>query len=174
MVLFFKYKDKLPAGMRSSLVYKFSYAQCASTYIGSTGRMLRTRVAEHAGKSYRTGVRFGRPLLGSAGPPQSAVREHAEGCDVSMVLDNFSILNSTSSLLDLRILESLCIFRHKRKLNNTQSWFPLEDVNSWWLFRFLGCPSVYSHFVLNILIPSVLNFEFIKNFNDFLLQIHFC
>ena len=44
---YFNYKDKLPAGMRASLVYKFSCAQCASTYIGSTGRMLRTRVAEH-------------------------------------------------------------------------------------------------------------------------------
>ena len=91
---FFNYKDKLPAGMRASLVCKFSCALCASTYIGSTGRMLRTRVAEHAGRSYRTGVRL-------AHPPHSAVRDHAEGCDVGVVLDNFSILNSTSSLLHL-------------------------------------------------------------------------
>ena len=54
----FNYKDKLPAGVRASLVYKFSCAQCASTYIGSTGRVLRTRVAEHAGRSYRTGIRL--------------------------------------------------------------------------------------------------------------------
>ena len=33
---FFNYKDKLPAGMRASLVYKFSCALCASTYIGSS------------------------------------------------------------------------------------------------------------------------------------------
>ena len=58
------------------------------------------------------------------------VREHEEGFDVGVVLDNFSILNSTSSLFDLRILESLYIFRHKPKLNNTQSCFPLEIVNS--------------------------------------------
>ena len=70
VVSFFNYKDKLPAGVRSSLVYKLSWAQCAFTYIGSTGRMLRTRVAEHAGRSYRTGVRL-------AQPPHSAVREHA-------------------------------------------------------------------------------------------------
>ena len=50
--------------------------------------------------------------------------------DAGVVLDNFSILNNTSSLLDLRILESLYIFRHKPKLNNTQSCFPLEIVNS--------------------------------------------
>ena len=77
--------------------------------------MLRTRVAEHTGWSYRTGVRL-------AHPPHSAVREHAEGCD-GVVLDNFSILNSTSSLYDLRILESLHIFRHKPKLDNTQGCF---------------------------------------------------
>ena len=46
---FFNYKDKLPAGMRASLVYKFSCAQCASTYIGSTGNLLQTRVAELLG-----------------------------------------------------------------------------------------------------------------------------
>ena len=85
--------------------------------------MLRTRVTEHAGRSYRTGVRL-------AHPRHSAVREHSEGCDVGVVLDNFSIVNSTSSLLDLRILESLYIFRHKPKLNNTLSCFPLEIVNS--------------------------------------------
>ena len=81
--------------MRTSLLYKFSCAQCASTYIGLTRRMLRTRVAEHAGRSYRTGVILDHP-------PHTAVRE-AEGCDVGVVLDNCSILNSTSSLLDLRI-----------------------------------------------------------------------
>ena len=85
--------------------------------------MLRTRVAEHAGRSYRTRVRL-------AHPPHSVVREHADGCDAGVVLDNFSILNSTSSLLNLRILESLYIFRNNPKLNNTQSCFPLEIVNS--------------------------------------------
>ena len=78
---------------------------------------------QHAGRSYQTGVRF-------AHPPHSAISEHAEGCDVGVVQDNFSILNSTSSLLDLHILESLYIFRHKPKLNNRQSCFPLEIVSS--------------------------------------------
>ena len=56
-----------------------------------------------------------------AHPPHSAVRKDAEGCDVGVVLDNFSILNSTSSLFYLRILESLYIFRDKPKIKNTQS-----------------------------------------------------
>ena len=37
------------------------------------------------GRRYRTGVRFS--------PSAFAIREHAEGCDVRVVLDNFSILN---------------------------------------------------------------------------------
>jgi len=47
---FFSYKDKLPKALRSSLVYNFSCAQCASVYVGSTVRTLETRVGEHAGR----------------------------------------------------------------------------------------------------------------------------
>ena len=52
---FFNYKDKLPMRLKSSLVYKFSCAQCASEYVGMTARTLGTRVDEHVGVSYRTG-----------------------------------------------------------------------------------------------------------------------
>ena len=52
----FNYKDKLPVRMRSSLVYEFSCAHCASKYVGSTIRALCFRVAEHAGRSSRTGT----------------------------------------------------------------------------------------------------------------------
>ena len=49
---FFNYKDKLPMNLKSSLVYKFSCAQCASEYVGMTARTLGTRVDEHVGVSY--------------------------------------------------------------------------------------------------------------------------
>ena len=52
---FFNFKDKHPLAMRSSLVYKFSCARCASGYVGSTIHALHTRVAEHAGRSFCTG-----------------------------------------------------------------------------------------------------------------------
>ena len=42
--ILFQYKVKLPAGMRSSLVYEFSCAHCASQYIVSTMRALCSRV----------------------------------------------------------------------------------------------------------------------------------
>ena len=35
---FFKYKNKLPMRLKSSLVYKFSCAQCASEYVGMIAR----------------------------------------------------------------------------------------------------------------------------------------
>ena len=63
------HKDKLPKPMRVSLVYKFRCAQCASEYVGSTTRTLHSRVAEHAGRSFRT-----EPTL--TFPSQSVIRTH--------------------------------------------------------------------------------------------------
>ena len=60
---FFNFKDKLPLALRSSLVYKFSYARCASEYVGSTIRTLHTRVAECAGRSFSTGSLLTVPPL---------------------------------------------------------------------------------------------------------------
>ena len=55
------YKDRLPSFMRSSLVYRFSYARCACEYVGSTTRSLHTRVCEHIGKSRHTGLPLSIP-----------------------------------------------------------------------------------------------------------------
>ena len=63
---FFSYKDRLPKAMCASLVYKFSCARCVSEYVGFTTRTLHTRVAEHAGRSFRTGSNL-------SVPPQSMV-----------------------------------------------------------------------------------------------------
>ena len=61
--------------MRSSLLHKFSCARCASEYVGSTIRPLHTRVAEHAGRSFRTGSHL-------TVPPHPNVRQHALLCGV--------------------------------------------------------------------------------------------
>ena len=60
VVVFFNYKDKLHMRLKSSLVYKFSCAQCASEYVGMTSRTLGTRVDEHVWVSYRTGQSLSR------------------------------------------------------------------------------------------------------------------
>ena len=119
----FKHKDVLPISMQSSLIYHYCCARCASDYVGSTVRNLHMRVAEHAGRSCRTGS-----ILAS--PPHSAIRLHSEQCDSPVSMNNFKIIGRASSLIELRILESLHIFRHKPVLNDTDSAFPLKIVNS--------------------------------------------
>ena len=108
--------------MRSSLVYKFSCARCASEYVGSTIRTQHTRVAEHAGRSFLTGS-----LL--TVPPHSNMREHALSCGVPVSIDNFKVMGNTKFPTALRILESLFIHKLKPKLNDAQSSFPLHIVN---------------------------------------------
>lgn len=104
------------------MIYKFSCAECASEYVGSTIRPLYVSVAEHAGVSPRTGA----PL---ASPPHSSIRDHMQSCKQPVNLDNFSIIGSSSGTVNLRILESLYIFKLKPHLNSTQSAYPLNIVN---------------------------------------------
>ena len=119
---FFKHKDVLPKEMRSSLIYKYSCVQCASEYIGSTTRLLASRVAEHSGRSLRTNRILARPS-------HSNIREHAQTCGTPITIDNFTILDSCSNTNDLRILESLYIFKDRPVLNNMQSAHPLCVVS---------------------------------------------
>ena len=118
---FFSYKDKLPPGMQSSLIYKFGCVQCTSSYIGMTSRRLLMRVAEHAGRSFRTGKILSQPA-------HSAVRCHAQCCGCPITIDNFKIINYSSNSFDLKILESLHIFKQKPNLNNSLSSFPLSVI----------------------------------------------
>jgi hypothetical protein len=108
--------------MQASLVYKFSCARCASEYVGCTSRTLRTRVSEHSGRSFRTGTVL-------SAPPFSAIREHSEKCNSSVLANQFSILSKAKCYPDVRILESLFIFKLKPVLNNSLSSFPLAIVN---------------------------------------------
>ena len=118
----FRFKDSLPKSLRSNIVYKFSCEQCSSEYVGSTTRTLNVRTCEHVGKSFRTGI----PLTT---PSNSSIRSHAEICSGDISLDNFSIIGSANGL-DLKILESLHIFKLKPILNDMQSAFPLAVVGS--------------------------------------------
>ena len=119
---FFNFKDKLPKHMQSSIIYKFCCWRCSSDYVGMTSRSLYQRVAEHSGRSFRTGRWLARP-------PHSSIRIHAEECDSRVSVDNFSILTTASNNLDLRILESLYIYKRNPSLNDTQSSFPLIVVS---------------------------------------------
>ena len=67
---------------KSSLVYKFSCAQCASEYVGMTAHTLGIRVDEHVGVSYRTGACVTQP-------PHSAKRDHRGNCGTPFDNSNF-------------------------------------------------------------------------------------
>ena len=108
---FFNYKDKLPMPLKSSLVYKCTCAQCASEYVGMPARTLGTRGDEHVGVSYRTGAHLTQP-------PHSAIRDHRDSCDTPFDTSNLKILANTFCTSDLRILESLYIYKTKPILNN--------------------------------------------------------
>ena len=117
---FFKFKDTVPKGLCSSLVYKFSCVSnnCTSEYYGFTTRRLSTRVAEHRGTSARTGH-----LL--VHPPFSSIRLHSNQCTCHVNLDSFKIVSSENSALSLKILESLYIFKNRPNLNESASSLPL-------------------------------------------------
>ena len=117
--LFFNFKGKLPLAMQSFLVNKYS---CASEYVSSTIRTLHTRVAEHAGRSFRTGS-----LL--TVPSHSNIRQHASSCGVPVSMNNFKVMGNTKFFNNLHILDSLFMHKLKPKLNDAQSSFPFLIVN---------------------------------------------
>lgn len=115
----FRYKDGLPKSSISGVVYKYSCASCQASYVGSTYQRLYTRVAQHLGKSHRTGQ-----LLSS--PSASSIRDHALSCQSSLGIDDFQILSRSSTFPDLRILESLHIHRLRPQINDMSSAYPLN------------------------------------------------
>ena len=117
--------------MQSYLVYQFSCVNCTSGYVGCSRRTLATRVAEHAGKSSRTG----RALTT---PPHSSVRERAETCGSPVTTNQFKILYFCNSNNDLCILESLYIYKLKAASNDSQSSHPLHIVNRYRAFVFFS------------------------------------
>ena len=117
----FRHKDRLPKSCQSAVVYQFCCASCGASYVGSTLRNLHSRIQQHLGKSVRTGRFLSKP-------DPSPIRDHSHACDTLVTSDNFSILGRSNAGLDLRILESLYIFKNKPSLNNMSSSYPLQTV----------------------------------------------
>ena len=51
---FFKFKDRIPLSLASSVVYQYTCRQCSATYIGETKKQLKVRISQHKGISFRT------------------------------------------------------------------------------------------------------------------------
>ena len=118
----FRFKDQLPMALRSSIVYKYSCARCASgTYVGLTTRAVHMRIAEHRGRSFRTGKVLSQPV-------PSAIRDHSLKCSKQISSSDFTILGQEQPGSSLEILESLHIHCQRPNLNKNQTSFPLKIV----------------------------------------------
>ena len=106
---YFKFKDKLPEEMCSSLIYQYNCDECNSSYIGKTIRQLKVRIYEHKGFSLRTGLVLNSPM-------NSSIRDHALNQNHPIKNSYFKILTK-SKQIDLYTLETLHIFERKPNLN---------------------------------------------------------
>jgi hypothetical protein len=107
---FFKFKDKLPNNLCSSVIYKYTCDACEDIYIGKTIRNLSIRIDEHRGLSFRTKSVLFNPM-------NSNIRNHSFNCDCPIRNNNFQILDYSHER-DLCALESLYIWHLKPKINS--------------------------------------------------------
>ena len=101
--------------MRSSVVYQYTCPKCnLGTYVGSTHRMLRVRMSEHFGVSYRS-------LLPLSTQEKSPILLHSKKCKTKLNFNHFKILNQARDSQSLLILESLQIKNLSPRLNSDTS-----------------------------------------------------
>ena len=91
---FFRFKDRIPLSLRSRIVYKYKCQCCNALYVGETVRHFRKRTSEHMGISAFTG----KPL---SKPPFSNIRDHHQASGHPIFPDDFSVLSTCSSSLEL-------------------------------------------------------------------------
>ena len=96
----FSFKDRQPQLCRSNLIYKYTCERCKSFYIGKTEQQLAARISEHSGISARTGKTH-------RSKPKSDIYDHCQKCQVPVLPENFSIIDTLPSDKGLLILESL-------------------------------------------------------------------
>ena len=107
---YFRFKDFVPETSQSSLIYKFLYGSCTSSYIGKIYKHFKVRVSEHQGVSPRTG----KPVKGTL---CTTVRDHMLVCDHKVVHEDFMFIGNESNRYLLELKESLLIKRDKPSLN---------------------------------------------------------
>ena len=95
---FFWFMDSIPKLMRSHVIYQYSCRCCEASYLGQTGCLLHTWISPLTGKK-RTYTSL------------SSILSH------TISADDFSILSSGNSPLELLIQESLLINKFKPVLN---------------------------------------------------------
>ena len=121
---FFGFKDKVPTDVRSHLLYRYTCSRCNSVYLGETRRHYLVRSFEHLGVSLKTGKNYSyNPKNSNNSSVLTHVREG--GCKDQGKMENFQIIGSASTYLNLCIEESLLIQKYKPKLNVNVKSTPL-------------------------------------------------
>ena len=116
---FFNFKDRLPADLRSHIIYEFQCESCQDSYIGSTTKQAKVRFSQHLGISPRTDRHV-------TSPSHSSPRQHCENKNHPFKYSNFSIIDAAPDELQLRIMESLYILNQHPALNLDRSSIPLS------------------------------------------------
>ena len=98
----FRYKDRIPDALQSSIVYEYKCSRCSASYIGQTKRQLRVRIAEHRGESYRTGLPISKPSF-------SAIRNCCEPSGHQINKSDFSVMFAANDDRTRLLAESLLI-----------------------------------------------------------------
>ena len=118
--VFTNHKEKIAPSSESMIVYGYTCSSCQQAYVGSSKKILLSRIHDHRGTSIRTG----RPL---SSPMFSAIRTHSEtSCENNINTEDFKLLYKGKSELEIRIAESMLIKKLNPELNNDLSSFPLK------------------------------------------------
>ena len=115
----FSFKDRIPAYLRSGIIYKYTCNSCNAVYIGETFRHQQTRFCEHMGISGLTGKDL-------KCKKESPIRDHLQNCNGVITHDSFEIIGRESDLIARRVKESLFIFRDEPGLNGQVASIPLQ------------------------------------------------
>ena len=108
---YFLYKDPIPDGLKSFLVYKFTCASCSSSHIGETCRHFKTRIEEHIKKDNTFHI-----------------FKHLHSTTTCFDSYNslcFKIIDKAKSKFDIKIKEALHISWRKPNLNAQQNHLAL-------------------------------------------------
>ena len=105
----FHVKDRVPTLQRSSVVYTYKCDGCTASYVGKTYRHLKARADEHRGISSKTGAVIHTST-------HSSIREHCQSTNHPFKYENFNILTTASSKLELLIKETILIKKENPKV----------------------------------------------------------
>jgi len=100
------HKDKLDRHYKSNLIYKINCSSCDASYVGQTGRQLRTRINEHQRDFYKNHER------------QSVVSRHRSDLGHDFSWNDTEILDTEQSYHKRLISEMLHTKMQKNGINS--------------------------------------------------------